>query len=202
MLPGGVQGLDNSYYDASTDLLIFGSGGVDDAEDAEIVLHEYGHAVQDAQVPGFGFGGDTGAMGEGFGDFQAAAFFARHSGGFGDACFADWDATSYAKGSPLCLRRLDRDKVYPGDLTGEVHDDGEIWSAFLWQLRAGLPGDAAQRSDAGLRLVIASHELLTPEATFGHGVAALRTTARALGHPEWLRVIDRMARQRGLPLNP
>jgi hypothetical protein len=28
-----------------------GKGGVDDAEDAEVILHEYGHAVHDSQVP-------------------------------------------------------------------------------------------------------------------------------------------------------
>ena len=45
---------DQSFYSPVTKSLTFGTGGVDDAEDAEIVLHEYGHAIQDNQVPGFG----------------------------------------------------------------------------------------------------------------------------------------------------
>src|SRR3712207_7035090 len=32
----------------------FGNGGVDDAEDADIILHELGHAIHDNQVPGWG----------------------------------------------------------------------------------------------------------------------------------------------------
>ena len=31
-----------------------GKGGVDDAEDAEVIVHEYGHAVHQTQVPGYG----------------------------------------------------------------------------------------------------------------------------------------------------
>ncbi len=44
--------------------LTFGTGGVDDAEDAGIIAHEYGHSIQDNQVPGFGSSAEGGAMGE------------------------------------------------------------------------------------------------------------------------------------------
>ncbi|MEO6204146.1 MAG: M36 family metallopeptidase, partial [Mycobacteriales bacterium] len=202
VLAGGALGFDNSFYYGFADVIVYGDGGVDDAEDAEIVLHEYGHAMQDAQVPGFGYTTESGAMGEGFGDFNAAAYYARTSGGFGDTCFAEWDYSSSARGADRCLRRLDGTKRYPRDMVDEVHDDGEIWSAFLWQVRAGLPGNAAAKSDASLRLVISSHELLGSEASFAEAVDALRTTARALGHPEWVRIIERAATSRGLPLEP
>ena len=42
---------DNSEYSPGTKSLTFGVGGVDDAEDAEIILHEYGHAILDDQYP-------------------------------------------------------------------------------------------------------------------------------------------------------
>ncbi len=35
---------DNSHYSPAEKSLTFGTGGVDDAEDGEIILHEYGHA--------------------------------------------------------------------------------------------------------------------------------------------------------------
>src|SRR5215204_859576 len=38
---------DNSHYSPLGKDLTFGTGGVDDAEDADIILHEYGHAIQD-----------------------------------------------------------------------------------------------------------------------------------------------------------
>ncbi len=47
-------GADNAFYREKKDLMRFGKGGVDDAEDADVILHEYGHAIQDAQVSGFG----------------------------------------------------------------------------------------------------------------------------------------------------
>lgn len=50
----------------------------------------------------------------------------------------DWDSTSYTGGPVHCLRRLDTDKMYPDDLDGEVHDDGEIWSHALWDLRTAI----------------------------------------------------------------
>jgi hypothetical protein len=42
-------GQDNSYSWDKHDVLRFGKGGVDDAEDAEVIVHEYGHAVMDSQ---------------------------------------------------------------------------------------------------------------------------------------------------------
>lgn len=192
-----VQGFDNSFYQPGTDLLLFGAGGVDDGEDAEVILHEYGHAVHDAQVPGWGATHEGGAMGEGFGDFQAGAYYARTSNGFQDACLMDWDSTSYSSANPACIRRMDSGKVWPKDRTGSVHADGEIWSSFLWRLRSHLGGAAVEMSDNSLKLVLSSHELLTPTATFATAVAALRTAATSLGHPEWVEHIDAEARASG-----
>jgi hypothetical protein len=58
-------GGDNSFYREGTGKLTItlGKGGVDDAEDAEVIVHEYGHSVQDNQVPGFGSTPEAGAIG-------------------------------------------------------------------------------------------------------------------------------------------
>ena len=66
-------GGDNSFYREGTGKLTItlGKGGVDDAEDAEVIVHEYGHSVQDDQVPGFGSTPEAGAIGEAFGDYLA-----------------------------------------------------------------------------------------------------------------------------------
>jgi hypothetical protein len=197
-----VEGFDNSLYQGNNDVIIYGTGGVDDAEDAEVILHEYGHAIQDDQVNGWGSTAEGGAMGEGFGDFLASSYFARTSGGFGDACVADWDSTSYSSANPPCLRRMDGKKKYPDDLENEVHADGEMWSALLWRLRGSLPGNASQKSDNVIRLVITSHEFLTPQANFGDAVAALRTAAKSLRHPEWTGLVNRAANAGRMPLNP
>ena len=57
--------------------ITFGKGGVDDAEDAEVIVHEYGHSVQDDQVPGFGPRLEAGSIGEAFGDYLAVTVTPR-----------------------------------------------------------------------------------------------------------------------------
>ena len=62
-------GGDNSYETDKPFRIRYGKGGVDDAEDAEVIVHEYGHAVHNAQVPGFGTSEQAGAIGEAWGDY-------------------------------------------------------------------------------------------------------------------------------------
>jgi Zn-dependent metalloprotease len=153
---------DRSFYDPSTDTLHFGDGGVDDAEDADIVVHEYGHAIQrdqNACWPGGQNDGDMRAMGEGFSDYWAATVYAAE----GDpahqsnhaACVGEWDSTSYRVGNPTCLRRVDGTKRYPQDLVGDVHLDGEIWSAALWDIRNVLGGPTTDQ-------IVLEHQFSVP----------------------------------------
>ena len=65
-------GADNSFTtDHPVNEIRYGKGGVDDAEDAEVILHEYGHAIHFGQ--GFAFASEeAGAISEGFGDYWAS----------------------------------------------------------------------------------------------------------------------------------
>jgi len=134
-------GLDNSYSWDQQDILRFGKGGVDDAEDAEVILHEYGHAMMDSQSDPFGSFGDSleaGSIGEGFSDYWAVTVSDVIAPTPDPACVADWDAVSYTTSTPHCLRRVDLDLHYPEDLTDSVHHNGQIWSRALWDIRAVL----------------------------------------------------------------
>jgi hypothetical protein len=165
---------DNSFYSPGTSTLSFGTGGVDDAEDAEIILHEYGHAIQDAQVPGWGEVEEAMAMGEGFGDYFAASFFAEVKPAAMRPTVGNWDATFYSAENPPALRRLDSNKKYPKDLTSDEHDNGELWSASLWQLRAAVGRHVADR------LAIAHHFLLNRRALRGRRQRAAHGRQAAL----------------------
>ncbi len=137
-------GADNSFAtDHPKNELRFGKGGVDDAEDAEVILHEYGHAIHFSQ--NFSFASEeAGAISEGFGDYWAVTVSDVVAQRLGVPeqeplpCVADWDSTSYTRSAPHCLRRLDTDLHYPEDLNGEVHHDGQIWSHALWNIRVAL----------------------------------------------------------------
>ncbi len=164
---------DNSFYSPADKELSFGAGGVDDAEDGDIVLHEYGHSIQDNIVPDWGESDDANAMGEGFGDYLAAAFGDVLPTALGHAqpaqpgCVGDWDAVSYDTAMPPCLRRVDGTKHFPEASTGGPHADGEIWSGALWRAR---PMVGANIMDA---LVIESHFMLGPAASFDDSANAL-----------------------------
>jgi len=138
-------GIDNSYSWDKHDLLRFGKGGVDDAEDAEVILHEYGHAIHDSQVAGFGGSAEAGAIGEGFGDYFAVTVSDVVAPTADPACVADWDAVSYTSTVPHCLRRVDTNLHYPEDLNGRVHHDGQIWSRALWDIRNALGHQKADK---------------------------------------------------------
>ena len=140
-------GLDNSFSWDKHDVVRFGKGGVDDAEDAEVILHEYGHAIQDAQQspPGFGFSVEAGSIGEGFADYWAVTMSNVLAPTADTPCVADWDSVSYTSEIPHCLRRVDTNLMYPSDLNGRVHHDGQIWSRALWDIRQALGNVVADR---------------------------------------------------------
>jgi hypothetical protein len=130
-------GIDNSFATTHKDEIRLGKGGVDDAEDAEVILHEYGHAIHFSQ--NFAFASvEAGAISEGFGDYWAVTVADVVSPTPDAPCVADWDSVSYTSRVPHCLRRTDLDLRYPEDLVGQVHADGRIWSRALWDLRRAL----------------------------------------------------------------
>jgi hypothetical protein len=133
-------GQDNSFAtDHPKDEMRFGKGGVDDAEDAEVILHELGHQIHFSASATFFATNEAGAISEGFGDYWAATVSEWASGPSDDPeCIMDWDATSYDPTAPFCLRRLDTTLKYPTDLNGAVHHDGQIWSHALWNLRGAI----------------------------------------------------------------
>jgi len=167
-------GGDNSFFREDKANITLGKGGVDDAEDAEVIVHEYGHSVQDGQVPGFGTNLESGSIGEGFSDYLAVVVTSWASGVptlVSEACVADWDSVSYTRTVPHCLRRIDGNKVYPRDVVGEVHRDGEIWSRALWDIRLGL-GDRTATT-----LIVEAQFAFTVDTSFR--AAALATVDAA-----------------------
>jgi len=168
---------DNSFYDPNTDRISFGTGGVDDAEDLDVVWHEYGHAMQDDQVPGFGTSNQARALGEGFGDYMAMALSQR-SDALTDstrtsppyACVADWDATSYTR-APHCLRRTNRNLTMSDYARSDIHWSGQIWARALHDINLQLGHDDATR------LIVEAQFAFAPGTSFE--VAAQRTVETA-----------------------
>jgi zinc metalloprotease ZmpB len=105
-------------------------------------------------------------------------------------CVADWDSVSYTSSTPHCLRRVDTNLVYPKDLNGDVHDDGQIWSRALWDIRQALGHTIADTvildAHFGLRSPtmpeLAQRTVERAQALYNAGVAnTVRTRFQARG---------------------
>ncbi len=128
--PHGANGADNSFYSAGS--LQFGEGGVDDAEDMDVVLHELGHGLHDFITNGSL--SQVNGLSEGTGDYWTNSY--KRSTGF-------WDDTEpayyYVFGwdghNPFWNGRVTNyGAMYPGGLTGSIHTDGQIWATVLLEI--------------------------------------------------------------------
>jgi extracellular elastinolytic metalloproteinase len=114
---------------------------LDGDEDGDVVLHEYGHGVSNRLVGGPAntscLGGtQAGAMGEGWSDYWAATFY-------GNGVIGEYVTNNTTRGIRRAAYTVPANPVHDSyaDLgVGgfEVHSDGEVWAATLWDLRQTL----------------------------------------------------------------
>ena len=120
----------------------------DSSQDGDVVLHEFGHGVSNRLVGGPNntscLGGtQAGAMGEGWSDYWAATFY-------NDGRIGEYVTNNPTNGIRRAAYTVPANPVHDSyaDLgTGgfEVHRDGEVWAATLWDLRNELGAAIADR---------------------------------------------------------
>ncbi|HKX26718.1 MAG TPA: extracellular metalloproteinase [Blastocatellia bacterium] len=116
--------------------------------DGDVVLHEYGHGVSNRLVGGPAntscLGGtQAGAMGEGWSDYFSATFF--NSGIVGE--YVINNQTRGIRRAPYTVPANAIHDSYAdlGNQGFEVHSDGEVWTAALFELRQTLGAALADR---------------------------------------------------------
>jgi len=119
----------NAFFDGSSiNFYAEGGGCHATAKIPDVVYHEYGHAINGGRYNS-GSGMWNGALNEGFADVWALSLTESPVLGFG------WDLVD----PTISVRRYDQDrKIYPQDLVGEVHADGEIIAGAFWDLYLNL----------------------------------------------------------------
>ncbi|MCX6595194.1 MAG: M36 family metallopeptidase [Acidobacteria bacterium] len=116
----------------------------DSSNDGMIVFHEYGHGVSNRMVGGGTstsclFGVQSGAMGEGWSDYLAATYFNNPL------------MSAYSSRNTFAGIRRSGYERYPftyedlGNLGFQVHRDGEIWAATLWDIRRRLGAETTDK---------------------------------------------------------
>ncbi len=145
--PHGVDGADNSHYSSATGQLAFGQGGVDDAEDADVVIHELGHGLHDwltggnlSQVEG---------LSEGVGDYLAVGYSRDlNQWRSTDAQYnwvMNWDG--HNEFWPGRVTYWNTVRHYPaGVRRAPIHEAGQYWSACNLIGRAAIGGPAMDRA--------------------------------------------------------
>lgn len=88
----GFNGADNSAFTPGTNppRLTFGEGGVDDGEDADVITHEYGHAVSHSAAPSTNQGTERQSLDEALGDYFAVSY-TRNEYSFNNNWVFNWD---------------------------------------------------------------------------------------------------------------
>ena len=120
----------------------------DSGQDGDVVLHEFGHGISNRLVGGpqntscLG-GTQAGAMGEGWSDYWAATFY-------GNGVIGEFVTNNLTNGIRRAAYTVPANPVHDSyaDIgTGgfQVHRDGEVWAATLWDLRQTLGAAIADR---------------------------------------------------------
>ncbi|SFC38358.1 hypothetical protein SAMN05421780_10552 [Flexibacter flexilis DSM 6793] len=134
-----LNGADQSMYSGFSDALYFGEGGVDDAEDADNIWHEYTHAVSRDAAPNTNTGTERQTIEEANADFMAASYSASVSS-FGTGEVFNWDGhNEFWAGRSVSGTRTYSQRV------GQKYADAEIWSSPLMLIRALIGRDASEK---------------------------------------------------------
>lgn len=132
--PHGAGGDDQSYYDPSAQELVFGEGGVDDGEDAHVILHELGHGIHAWMV-----GGNASSrqgLGEGSGDYWAMSYSRSLNQWPSSRPEYNW-VFSWDGHNPFWAGRVTNYATkYTSNIsnTANIHRDGQIWSTCLMRI--------------------------------------------------------------------
>ena len=173
------QGRDQSRFSltgADQPALFFGTGGVPDAEDADVVIHEYSHGISHSITPNTSSGLERMALEEANCDFMACQYSKSFSEYNWRQVF-NWDGhNEYWEG-----RNAASNKTYPSAVSSNYYSTSELWSSMMNDISLDLGREVATKilfysmynyaNSMGLQeaadLLVQTDSLLYQKAHFG-----------------------------------
>jgi hypothetical protein len=128
----GLNGADNSHYSSGSGAVAFGEGGVDDAEDSDVIHHELGHGLHDWVTSG-GLSQVNG-LSEGIGDFWAQSYNRSVDSWTASDPQYNWVFRWDGHNPFWPGRTTDYFGHWPDDLVGQIHTDGQIWGTTMMKV--------------------------------------------------------------------
>ncbi len=147
--PHVVSG-NNSFFQDRGNFIGFGSGGIDDAEDAGVILHEYGHAVMYHHLGFLSFNAEQRVLCEGFADYWAVSY-RRHLMESGQVPKKDWRDVFPWDGITWGGRRADGNENYDAIQNAcrsnkcDYYYHGTTWAALMMELWGKIKRENADR---------------------------------------------------------
>lgn len=121
---------DMSFFSPHTGIITTGRGGVDDAEDAVVIIHEYGHSLL-YNILGEWRGREVYVMTEGFCDYIAGDYSLWQDDSFLPMRIFKWDGHNEFWAG----RVLDSDLTMNDIADLDPHIAGQVWSSLLTEVR-------------------------------------------------------------------
>jgi Zn-dependent metalloprotease len=122
---------DNSAYIWQDKYLTFGTGGVDDGEDADVIIHEYNHALSAEAAPSSNYGRERQALDEGICDYFTASY-SRNISEFRWADLYTWDGhNEFWKGRTA---KFDQNYTEARNPTNTIHIFGQLWATAMMRV--------------------------------------------------------------------
>jgi len=180
--PHGFQGADNSQFVSGTEKLTFGAGGVDDAQDADVLIHELGHAIH-YFVTG-GHLSQTEGLSEGVGDYNGAAWSRDFPNQWTPADTAYYWIYSWDGHNPFWSGRVlnyELNHTYAQARNQEIHTAGQYWSSCNLLARDVLGGqifdkayfEGLSMTGASTNQKDAAQAVINAAATLGYSQAQI-----------------------------
>lgn len=165
----GMDGADQSAFSPLQNRLAYGDGNVDDAEDAAVIVHEYGHVLSHASLAFGNSGEERRSIEEGICDYLAGSY-TRSCSDYEWQNLFKWDGHNEFWAG----RTLTSPKIYPDNLVGQMHKDGEIFSSALTTMELAMSRKQVHE------LVLGTMPFLIPDLTMPLAAQAFLETDSSL----------------------